>query len=33
MGYLDIGYLENPAAISNRFSLPLAQINLGYLEL
>ena len=31
MGYLEIGYLEHPT-ISNSFSLPLAQINPGYLE-
>ena len=30
--YLELGYLEHPA-ISNCFSLPLAQFNLGYLEL
>ena len=32
MGYLELGYLEHPA-ISNCFSLPLAQINPSYLEL
>ena len=32
MSYLELGYLEHPA-ISNCSSLPLAQINLGYLEL
>ena len=31
MGYLELGYLEHPA-VSNYFSLPLAQINPGYLE-
>ena len=31
VGYLELGYLEHPA-ISNCFSLPLAQINPGYLE-
>ena len=32
MGYLELGHLEHPA-ISNCFSLPLAQINPGYIEL
>ena len=32
MCYLELGYLEHPA-ISNCFSLPLVQINPGYLEL
>ena len=32
MGYLELGYLKHPT-ISNRFSLPLAQTNPGYLEL
>ena len=32
MGYLELGYFEHPA-ISNCFSLPLAQVNHGYLEL